>query len=188
MSDPPDDLTALGTSGWPWGVGAVDRRFDEERIVEWDEEAHAEWVEKWAPRCPEGYPQRLREAVGFRERSICELELRVPLTNHEHGACQVVVDEQEDEVHVRVLVCYDDGREDDKPLGSREFVVCPVRVWLEQPLGDRAVIDVDSDEELDLYTPAYLDNVAQPDAGYRPANRRPSNVVKRLSPGDSRDA
>ena len=45
-------------------------------------------------------------------------------------------------------------------------------MWLDRPLGDRAVIDVDSDEELPLYTPRYLDGVAQRDYGYRPANRR----------------
>jgi hypothetical protein len=47
-----------------------------------------------------------------------------------------------------------------------------VRVWLKQPLGERAVIDVDSDEELPVYIPQYLDNVRQPDHGYHPANRR----------------
>jgi hypothetical protein len=35
-----------------------------------------------------------------------------------------------------------------------------------------AVIDVDTGEELPLYTPLYVNNVRQPDHGYRPANRR----------------
>jgi len=43
-----------------------------------------------------------------------------------------------------------------------------VRVWLKQPLRERAVIDVDSDDELPLYIPQYLDNVRQPDHGYHP--------------------
>jgi hypothetical protein len=34
------------------------------------------------------------------------------------------------------------------------------------------VIDADTDQELDLFIPAYLDNVPQPDHGYHPANRR----------------
>ena len=49
---------------------------------------------------------------------------------------------------------------------------CPVRVWLRQPLGERAVIDIDTDEELPLFTPEYRNNVLQPDHGYRPALRR----------------
>jgi hypothetical protein len=49
---------------------------------------------------------------------------------------------------------------------------CPVRVWLEQPLGERAVIDVDSDEELALFTPRYRNNVPQPDHGYRHRRRK----------------
>ncbi len=51
-------------------------------------------------------------------------------------------------------------------------VGCPVRVSLDRPLGERAVIDVDHDEELPLYVPKYLNNVVQPDHGYHPANRR----------------
>ncbi len=50
---------------------------------------------------------------------------------------------------------------------------CPVRVWLDQPLGDRAVIDLDTDEELPLFVPEYLNNVVQPDHGYHPVQRRP---------------
>jgi hypothetical protein len=73
------------------------------------------------------------------------------LAEGEHGACAVIVDAQADEVFVRVLVCYDES-EDDRPLASREAVVWPVRVWLDKPLGARAVIDEDSDEELDLFT------------------------------------
>ncbi len=140
---------------------------DGELIIEWDEEAHAAWCEKWAPSCPDGNPVRVCPALGFWERNRAELELRVALGGNDLGVCNVIVDERAEEVYVRVLVCYDL----DKPA-SRDALDCPVRVWLERPLGERAVIDVDSDEELALYTPAYLDNVPQPDHGYRPAGRR----------------
>lgn len=141
-----------------------------EPIVEWDTEAHARWLEKWAPACLDGSAQRLRHALGFRERNRCELELRVPLGGDDGGVCDVLVDERDDELYVRVLVWY---REDDQQLSrDREYMDCPVRTWLEQPLGERAVIDVDSDEELPLYTSRYLNNVIQPDHGYRPVNRR----------------
>ena len=69
--------------------------------------------------------------------------------------------------------CDDDADDaDDGTRHYREYTDCPVRVWLKQPLGERAVIDVNSDEELPLYIPEYLDNVRQPDHGYHPANRR----------------
>jgi hypothetical protein len=116
-------------------------------------------------------PAGVRNALGFWERNACELELRVPLGGDDGRVCDVVVDELEDEVHVRVIVCYD-PEHDEAPARSRKYVDWPVRVWLERPLGDRAVIDVDRDEELPLYTPAYLDNVPQSDHGYRPAGRR----------------
>ena len=141
---------------------------DGEAYVEFDDEAHAAWCRKWAPACPDGNPQRLCHALGFRERNIEELELRVVLGGDDYGVCHVIVDEQETEVYVRVAVCFG-GRDGEV---SHEYLDCPVRVWLDRPLGDRAVIDVDTDEELPLYTPAYLNNVPQPDHGYRPANRR----------------
>ena len=70
------------------------------------------------------------------------------------------MDERDDEVYVRVLVCCcDDDEDDEGNWRDREYTDCPVRVWLKQPLGERAVIDVDGDEELPLYIPNYLDNV-----------------------------
>lgn len=78
-------------------------------IIEWDVEAHAAWCAKWAPPCPNGNPQRLRAAVAFRERNVRELELRVPLARGENGACQVILEESDDTVLVRVLVCVDEA-------------------------------------------------------------------------------
>jgi hypothetical protein len=172
-NQPPDssDERPLG----PWERWTVD--WDGRPIVEFDSEAHAQWCEKWAPPCPAGNPVRVRRALGFRERSVGELELRVALGGDDNGVCQVIVDEQDDEVYVRVAVCFRDEDEDEYEdeearRRRREYLDCPVRVWLEKPLGTRAVIDVDSDEELPLFTPAYLNNVPQPDHGYSPANRR----------------
>jgi hypothetical protein len=147
--------------------------WDGQPIVEFDSEAHQKWLEKWAPECQ----RRVRRALGFRERNISELELRVALGGDDRGVCRVILDERDDEVYVRVLVCCcDDDDDDDDDDGTRrrqrEYMDCPVRVWLKQPLGERAVIDVDSDDELPLYIPLYLENVRQPDHGYHPPNRR----------------
>ena len=141
-------------------------------FVEFDVEAHAEWCAKWAPPCPVGNPRRVRRALGFRERSVGELELRVPLGADE-GVCQVIVDERDDEVYVRVAVCYEDDEDDGDARPRRpEYMDCPARVWLDRPLGDRAVIEVDDDRELPLYVPEYLNGVVQSDHGYHPVNRR----------------
>jgi hypothetical protein len=137
-----------------------------------------EWFGAWPP-CPDGEPVGLCHPLGFRERNLCELELRVLLGGDNDGVCQVIVDEQDTEVHVRVLVHLHDH--EGRRVRSHHYVDCPVRVDLENELGDRAVIDADTDEELPLYTPLYLNNVIQPDHGYRPvhrrrAPRRPSHV------------
>lgn len=166
QNEPPHEPRELGR----WERWTTD--WNGRSIVEFDTEQHAEWCDKWCPRCPDGNPQRLRRAIGFRERNECELELRVALVRGENGVCAVIVEETAHEVFVRVLVCNDESR-DDGPLASRESTDAPVRVWLEQPLGDRAVIDEDSDEELDLFTFSWDENNDPlPDHGYRPANRR----------------
>ncbi len=110
----------------------------------------AAWGEKWAPPCPDGHPQRLRRAVAYRERNRCELELRVPLGRGEGGACQVVIDEQDEQVLVRVLVHYEPGEPEYPPTLETEW---PVRVWLDAPLGDRAVLDADTNWRLPLFVP-----------------------------------
>jgi hypothetical protein len=121
--------------------------------------------------CPDGQQQRLCHPLGFRERNLGELELRVLLGPGDHGVCQVIVEERGDEVYVRVLAhCCD---EDDAPARrSRDYIDCPVRVELDEPLGERAVIDFDCDEELPLYKPLYLNNVRQRDHGYHFVGRR----------------
>jgi hypothetical protein len=144
--------------------------WDGQPIIEFDSQAHNKWLEKWAPECR----RRVRRALGFRERNIGELELRVALGGDDRGVCRVILDERDDEVYVRVLVCGCDDDDDDETRRDREYMDCPVRVWLKQPLGERAVIDVDSDNELPLYIPEYLDNVRRPDHGYHPAHRRPA--------------
>jgi hypothetical protein len=148
-----DDLS----NGWP--------------ISEPADEADGGWWDPW-PVCPDGNPQELRHALGFRERNIGELELRVELGGHDRGVCQLIVDERDDEVFVRVVVCcYDE--DDESALADREYLDWPVRVWLERPLGQRAVIDTDTDEKLPLFIPPdYLNDAPQPGTGYRPANPR----------------
>jgi hypothetical protein len=160
-----DDVSTDWKLG-PWERWTTD--WNGKPIIEFDSEAHGKWLDKWAPECR----RRVRRALGFRERGTRELELRVPLGGDDHGVCRVILDERDDEVYVRVLVCCCDDDDNDPTAREREYTDCPVRVWLKQPLGDRAVIDVDSDDELPLYVPQYLDDVHQPDHGYHPANRR----------------
>lgn len=121
-------------------------------------------------KCPDGQRQRLCHPLGFWERSVGELELRVLLGPGEDGVCQVIVEERDEEVYVRVLVhCAPD---DASAPRERHYVDCPVRVELDGPLGDRAVIDYDDDQELPLYKPLYMNNVRQRDHGYYRVTRR----------------
>jgi hypothetical protein len=115
-------------------------------------------------RCPDGRRQRLCHTLGVHERNVGELELRILLRPGEDGVCQVIVEEREDEVYVRVLVHRAD-EDDASARPSRRYLESHVRVELDEPLGARAVIDFDRDEELPLDEPKYLNNVRQRDHG-----------------------
>ncbi len=130
-------------------------------LAAYEEQSLAEWRQKWAPACPDGSPQRVRRASGFRERNVGELELRVNLGGNDHGVCTIALDERDDEIYVRMIVCCDDA---DTPRRVREWMNCPVRTWLKRPLDGRRVIDADTNEELPIHTP-YRDHVPDPERG-----------------------
>jgi hypothetical protein len=81
----------------------------------------------------EPHEQRWRVCCGFREREPGRLQLRVVLGPDE-GVCNVLMEEDEDAVTVLILVC------GTQIPGDR--CDCPVHVYLEKPLGDRAVLDL----------------------------------------------
>jgi hypothetical protein len=149
-------------------AGVIDE--NGEPFIGWGVDTRGEWMKDWPP-CPDGDPIELRHALGFRERSIRELELRVLLGGDDRGVCQVIVDERDDEVHVRVLVHQPNEGQRVTP-GDREYLDWPVRVSLVRPLGNRPVIDMDSDDELPPYAPEYLDNELKPDHECQPTARR----------------
>ena len=116
------------------------------------DDERAEWLEKWAPRCPDGRPSVPRRIIAYREREPGRLQLRVPLGGSDQGVCEVVVEEDEKTVRVRALVCYDD---DDDQSGSLERVNCPVHVYLDRPLEGRQVVDVETGAALPLFVPSW---------------------------------
>lgn len=111
------------------------------------------WVPARTQPCPDGDPQRLCQILGFRLKGEDLLQLRVVLCDFDNGVCQAVVDEQPDCIRVRVVACI---RTDEIPLHQSPApseMDCPVRVWLDEPLGPRPIIDLDTGEELPLFLP-----------------------------------
>jgi hypothetical protein len=125
---------------------------DEEWPAVWADDEHAAWLDKWAPKCPIGNPQRVRECQAYREREPGRLQLRVAVLPATEGVCDVIVEEDEDTVRVRVLLCYEDH--DDREE-EREYWNCPVHAYLESPLNGRTVIDVQTDRALPLFVPSW---------------------------------
>lgn len=114
-----------------------------------------DWLEKWAPPCPDGNPQRLLEILGFRLKGADYLQLRLVLKPGADGVCQAVIDEHEDRIYVRAIACLPQEDADGPAYFRTEEMDCPCNVWLDAPLGERVVIDVDSGEELPLYIPRW---------------------------------
>ncbi|MDQ6777260.1 MAG: hypothetical protein M3071_13820 [Actinomycetota bacterium] len=75
------------------------------------------------------------------------------------GICAALVEEDEDNVYVRVIMCYE---ELDADTEDHECWDCPVHVYLEKPLNGRAVIDVQTDRALPLFVPDWEESSSQP--------------------------
>ncbi len=87
-------------------------------------------------RCPIGLPQRPCKCIGYREREHGRLQLRIVMSSDE-GICDAIAEETDDCVYVRVILCYDEATQGP----TVDYTDCPTHVYLEQPLGERAVID-----------------------------------------------
>jgi hypothetical protein len=126
---------------------------DEEITLGHDDPA---WLDRWAPKCPDGNPQRLCEIIAFRLKGADYLQLRVALRPADNGVCRAIVDEHPDRIYVRALACL---KEDPPRHRARRSQIdetdCPCNVWLDGPLAERIVIDFDSNEPLPLYIPRW---------------------------------
>ena len=115
-----------------------------------------DWLAKWAPPCPDRNPQRLLEIVGFRLKGADYLQLRVVLRRGDEGVCQAIIDEHPDRLYVRAIACLPEEPERSDVSWIRTGEVdCPCNWWLDAPLGERVVIDVDTGKELPLYIPRW---------------------------------
>jgi hypothetical protein len=120
-----------------------------------DDDARERWLDQWTSPCPDSYPQRVAVCLGYRERDPGRLQLRVALGGCDNGVCDAIVEENEDTVRVRLLVCYDEDRFDESK--DREYMNCPIHVYLNEPLAGRTVIDVETDEPVPLFVPSWGD-------------------------------
>jgi hypothetical protein len=138
--------TNRGQGDWP---------FDEdenESILGYGDPA---WQEKWAPACPGGNRRRLVEILGFRPKAADLLQLRVVLRAGDHGVCRAIIDEHPDRIYVRALAClHENPCTCDAGRSLSREVDCPCNVWLDAPLDERFVIDIDSGQSLPVFIPA----------------------------------
>ena len=151
LSPKPLTTAPLGAPWRPWDGHSrcLAPPFDAEdwSAERWDEEDYAAWTRS---TCPAGRPQRAERCLGHRELVPHGLQLRVLLSGDE-GVCDVSVEEDEDAVRVRVHVCYSVPRSKDGV--DRAHRNCPVHLYLNEPLGDRTVIDLETGRAVPLFVP-----------------------------------
>jgi hypothetical protein len=74
MSNQPDHEQADDerelTTGALGPFERLTRGADGRQNIEFDSRAHEAWLAKWVKCCPDGKPQRVREALGFRKRGV----------------------------------------------------------------------------------------------------------------------
>jgi hypothetical protein len=116
--------------------------------------------------------QRLCEILGFRLKGADYLQLRVALRASDNGVCLATLDEHPDHIGVRVLACLTTDEERLKRAArDRHETDCPLNAWLDAPLGERVVIDLDTGDELWLYIPRW-----DPDEPSEYVARAPGNL------------
>ena len=136
------------------------------------------WPRPAIPPCPDGNPQRRVEIVGFRLKGADYLQLRVVLRyRHDRGICHVTVEEHDDRVLVCAVACMDDSPDERAgSCGCGRVCDCgrvcgcdcdcdcdcepsetegPCNVWLDEPLGERIVVDIESGRPLPLCVPGW---------------------------------
>jgi hypothetical protein len=102
------------------------------------------WLDDWTVGCPEGRPQRPVTLLGYRLKAIDCLQVRVVLGRGDSGVCQMFIEQSHDCIYVSALACL--RRDARQPVRPDTDVGC--RVWLDEPLGARTVIDIDRGIEL----------------------------------------
>ena len=102
------------------------------------------WRDGWTVGCPLGHPQRLVALLGYRLTAIDCLQVRVLLGRGDGGVCQMFIEQSAECIYVSAVACWEPS---DPPPGRADTDV-GCRVWLDEPLGTRTVVDIDRDVEL----------------------------------------
>jgi hypothetical protein len=137
----------------------------------------------WCPICPLGLSQLARRCLGYYEREPLRLQLRVAMLYAE-GVCDVVVDERESHVVVRVVICWRDDLSDrDLEPGFAEE---RTHAYLQAPLAGRPLLDFETGEPVPFYVPTWLDGHRTKAPGYY-TDRREATAGAELLPRSEDD-
>ena len=101
------------------------------------------WREDWTVGCPLGHPQRRLTLLGYRLKADACLQIRVVLGGADGGVCQMFIEQATECIYVTARAC---GDRDEPRACPDTDVGC--HVWLDEPLGSRGVVDIDSGVEL----------------------------------------
>lgn len=106
----------------------------------------------WFAPCPMGFPKRPSPCLGYYESEPGRLQVRF-LARDDEGVCDILVEESAAQVILRLFLCR--GVEPSGYFGMAEE---HEHVYLEEPLGDRVVLDFETAEPMALYVPTWWNN------------------------------
>jgi hypothetical protein len=148
-----------------------------------DHELSEQIDEVWFPVCPRGLPQRVRRCLGYYERDPGRVQLRFAALDDE-GLCDVLIDERDSHVVVRVVICRtDDPLERYPEPGLAEE---RTHAYLQAPLAGRPLIDFETGEPVPFYVPTWLDGHRTKAPGYY-TDRQEVIVAAELLPRSADD-
>jgi hypothetical protein len=117
--------------------------------------------DRWLPYCPAHHPVEPKELLGYTILSPRLLRVEVSMRGFE-DVCDVVVDEGPDLIRVRATAC---ANFHNHPVFRRSALGDPSVITLNEALGDRVVIDYETEEPVPVYVPPYLHGRRTADPG-----------------------
>lgn len=138
------------------------------------------------PCCPRGFEQRERACLGYYERETLRLQIRVLIRDNE-GICAALVEENDESVAIRLIVCESDDPSDwllyDGYADERHHVT------IARPLGNRTVVDYVTGRPMSFYVPTWCNGRPTEAPGYytdREEARAGWELVKDVNDRESR--
>jgi hypothetical protein len=131
------------------------REPDGPEFASWEPDRPETALGPTVPPCPDGNDQRLVEILGFRLKVADYLQLRVLTRDGDRGICHVTLEQDPGQVRVLAVACLHEADHESWRRTPSTRMDSPCNLWLDEPLDERTVVDIDSGLPLPLCIPGW---------------------------------